>query len=158
MTKEKIQDFTLRVSNANKTGMIVVLYDIILTYIDDARTALADGDKQRFRTEITRARNSLNELIGSVNTSEELGMTLLRLYIYSSGELTKSYIYYDAENLDHVSEILVKLADAYRSIVSKDTSAPVMSNTEKLYTGYTYNPYGRTENYTDSSTKRGILA
>ena len=36
MTKEQKQEFTRRISQANKSGMIVILYDIFLAYIQDA--------------------------------------------------------------------------------------------------------------------------
>lgn len=158
MTKEEIQDFTLRVTHANKTSMIVIIYDILLTYLRDARKALQRGDNREFRTEIGRARNSLNELIASVNTSDELGLTLLRLYIFSSGELTKAFINYDERNIENVIRIMNKLTDAYRTIADKDESQPVMGNPEKVFSGLTYNPYGKVESMVEPSTSRGILA
>ena len=40
MTKECRQQFTLRITQANKTELIVILYEMILTYLDDAERAL----------------------------------------------------------------------------------------------------------------------
>ena len=36
MKKEKKQEFTLRITRANKTQMVVILYDMVLTYLEDA--------------------------------------------------------------------------------------------------------------------------
>lgn len=72
MTNELIKDFTYRVTQANKTEMIAVLYDIGVVYLKDSLSSLEKGDKEGFRTELTRARNTVRELIASVNTSVEL--------------------------------------------------------------------------------------
>ena len=37
MKKEQIVDFTRRISQANRSGLVVVMYDIFFTYLDDAR-------------------------------------------------------------------------------------------------------------------------
>ena len=39
MEKEKITEFTRRISQCNKGGLIVVMYDIFFAYIEDAKTA-----------------------------------------------------------------------------------------------------------------------
>ena len=39
MKKEQIVDFTRRISQANRSGLVVVMYDIFFTYLDDARAA-----------------------------------------------------------------------------------------------------------------------
>ena len=45
MTNEKKQEFTLRVSQANKTEMLVIIYDIFLEYLEDAKKAKEKDDK-----------------------------------------------------------------------------------------------------------------
>ena len=40
MTDEKKQQFLLRISQANKTEMIVILYEMFLIYLKDAEEAL----------------------------------------------------------------------------------------------------------------------
>lgn len=39
MKKEQIVDFTRRISQANRSGLVVVMYDIFFTYLNDARAA-----------------------------------------------------------------------------------------------------------------------
>ena len=77
MTKEQIQAFTLRVSSANKTEMIVILYDIAITYLNDSVSAKESDDKSLFRAELNRTKSTVQELMNSVDTSTELGQTLL---------------------------------------------------------------------------------
>lgn len=158
MTTEKIREFTVRVTNANKTEMIVILYDMGIQYIDDAVSALNVYDMPLFRTEIGRIRNVLRELMASVDTSKNLGMNILRLYIYSSGELTRGYLDYSAESLNHVKNIFMHLREAYAEQSPKDTSGPVMQNAERVYNGFTYNRNSMSENLADTGINRGILA
>ena len=44
MTKEQIQTYTLRVSQASGCELIVILYDIILEDVEAAKAAKASGD------------------------------------------------------------------------------------------------------------------
>lgn len=157
MTAEKIKDFTYRVTQANKTEMIAVLYDIGVVYLKDALTSLGDGDNAGFRREITRARNTVGELIASVNTSVEPGMKFLSLYIYCNGELTRAFMDYDKDPVYHVISIFEKLGDAYHIASEKDTSGPVMGNVEKVYSGFTYNRSMTAENLSPDSSNRGYL-
>lgn len=157
MTNELIKDFTYRVTQANKTEMIAVLYDIGVVYLKDSLSSLEKGDKEGFRTELTRARNTVRELIASVNTSVELGMNFLSLYIYCSGELTRAYMDYDSDPVYHVISIFERLGEAYHTVSVNDTSGPVMGNTEKIYSGFTYNRSMTTESVSAGGEIRGYL-
>ena len=37
MTKEMKQNYTLRISQANKSELVVIVYEMLLTYIEDAK-------------------------------------------------------------------------------------------------------------------------
>ncbi|MCR5279970.1 MAG: flagellar protein FliS [Lachnospiraceae bacterium] len=158
MTREKIQEFTLRVSGANKTEMIVILYDIALTYAEDAKAALERSDTAAFRVEIGRIRNTLRELMDSVNTSADMGMNILKLYIFCNGELTRAYMDCDMDPVFHVVSILTKLREAYEVVSRQDKTGPVMENTEKVYSGLTYNRSLRSDDVSGSDVNRGYFA
>lgn len=158
MTREKIREFTLRVSGANKTEMIVILYDIALTYAEDALKVRETGDRKAFRTEIGRIRNTVRELMDSVNTSADMGMNLLKLYIFCNEELTRAFLDCDAEPVCHVVSILTKLREAYEEVSRRDDSGPIMENTEKVYSGLTYNRNSMSEDVSGRDYNRGYLA
>ena len=44
MTSELKQQFTLKISQANKTRLVVILYEMMLVYIEEARQANEAGD------------------------------------------------------------------------------------------------------------------
>lgn len=158
MTKETIQNFTYRITQANKTQMIVILYDIAITYIKDAVSDIEKADFAGFRNEVDHIRNTIRELMNSVDTSIEIGHNLLKLYIFCSGELTKAYLDYDKSALLHVMSILSKLKEAYAQISEQDKSAPVMQHTESIYNGFTYNKNLKNETLVGKDLNRGILA
>lgn len=158
MTREEIQDFTRRITHANKTEMIVILYDIILTYTNDAKENLEKEDIVAFRKSISYLRSSFRELIDSVNTSVDLGLNLLQLYIFCQSEITRAVTRSQAGHLDNVINVISGLRESYNEIAPLDKSGPIMDNTEKVYSGLTYNPYGRSENMVETSSNRGILA
>ena len=49
MTSELKQQFTLKISQANKTRLVVILYEMMLVYIEEARQANEAGDQESFR-------------------------------------------------------------------------------------------------------------
>lgn len=157
MNSEKKKDFTNRITLANKTEMIVVLYDILLEYLSDAKDCLERNEKRAFRIEIGRARNTLKELMDSLDTSMEIGQNLLKLYIFCSGELTKAFLDYDEGLIYHVMSIIKKLRDAYYEVSKKDTTAPIMEHAEVVYTGFTYNKNSMVNNVCDRESNRGFL-
>ena len=47
MTQERKQEFTRRITQANKTQMITILYEMVLDYIEEARDAISVGEKEK---------------------------------------------------------------------------------------------------------------
>ena len=61
MTSDLKQNFTLRITQANATEMIVILYDILLEYLEEAREALCRKDYVLFEETMRKARACVNE-------------------------------------------------------------------------------------------------
>ena len=59
MTKECKQQFTLRITQANKTEMIVILYEMLLVYLKDAEDALERDQIAVFREALRKVRGCL---------------------------------------------------------------------------------------------------
>ena len=49
MTDEAKKEFTLRISQANKSQMVVIIYEILLEHLQDAQAAVLAGDKESKR-------------------------------------------------------------------------------------------------------------
>ena len=69
MTKEKKQEFTLKITQANKTGLVVILYEMTLAFLEDASAAFDAGDKAEFKKSIGKAKDCIDELIASLDLS-----------------------------------------------------------------------------------------
>lgn len=158
MTKELKQQYTLKITQANKTQLVVILYEMLLIYIEEARQAHEKEDREGFREGIRRSRGCLKELMASLHFEHEPAMNLLQLYLYANRELARADIRNRTEELDHVKMVMTKLHEAYEKVSSQDTSGPVMENTQTVYAGLTYGKNTLTENLSDQGSSRGFRA
>ena len=156
MTRELKQEFTLRITQANKTQLITILYEMVLLYIDEAEAALSADDKTAFKGAVRKIRGCMNELMSSLHLEYELAQNLLQLYLYVNRELVKASAHFDRENLEHVRSVIGELHKAYQKIEGQDRSGPVMGNTQTVYAGLTYGRNTLTENIADPTTNRGF--
>ena len=157
MTKELKQQFTLRITQANKSELIVILYDMLLAYVEDAKEAYAEENRAAFHDAIRKIRGCNQELIASLNLEYEPAMNLLSLYIYVNRELVHADVRNDIESLNHVVMVISGLKEAYEVVASQDKSDAVMQNTQAVYAGLTYGRGELTENMADQGTNRGML-
>lgn len=156
MTRELKQELTLRITQANKTQLITILYEMTLLYVDEAEEALEADDRAAFKAAVRKIRGCMNELISSLHLEYELAQNLLQLYLYVNRELVKASAHFDRENLEHVRLVIGELHKAYRQIESQDRSGPVMGNTQTVYAGMTYGRNTLTENVADPARNRGF--
>lgn len=156
MTKEQKQEFTLRITHANKTQLITILYEMILLYLDEAKETLAAEDKTEYKNAIRKIRGCMDELITSLHMDYALAQNLLQLYLYINRELVQANMHYKQENLDHVETIIGKLHTAWSQIEQQDMSDPVMGNTQTVYAGLTYGRNTLTENMSNMKENRGF--
>lgn len=156
MTKELKQQYTLRITQANKTQLVVILYEMLLVYLEEAVSAHEKQDRTGFREGIRKARGCLKELMSSLHFEYELAVNLWRLYLYANKELAMADVRNSTEELSHVKMIMTKLHDAYEEVSSQDVSAPVMANTQTVYAGLTYGRSSLTENLDSQGSDRGF--
>lgn len=156
MTKELKQEYTLRITQANKTQLITILYEMILTYLDEAKTALDADYKPEYKAAIRKIRGCMNELTESLHFEYEIAHNLLQLYLFINKELVHAGMRYDKENLEHVEAVIRPLRDAYKQIESQDVSGPVMDNAQTVYAGLTYGRNTLSESIADPAANRGF--
>lgn len=156
MTKECKQQFTLRISQANKTEMIVILYEMTLAYIEDAVREQEDGNRPQFVEAVRRIRACIKELMNSLNLQYEPAPALLQLYIYCNRELVLADIRNQTAPLFHVQKIIKKLHEAYEELAKQDESEPVMQNSQAVYAGFTYGKNCLAEDMADQGMNRGL--
>lgn len=158
MTTEKKQMFTRRITQANKTQLVVIVYEMLLVYLEDARNAHEAQDNEEFVHNLELARECIGQMRTSLNFEYELSRNLFSLYCYADKELARDLFSLKADNLDVIQMIFTKLHDAYYTISSQDQSGPLMDNIQSVYAGLTYGRTDLNESLTNYDAKRGFLA
>ena len=62
MTKSEINGYAMRVSQASKSELIVIMYEVAVKYIDDALNAISQNNVEEFRQNVRKAKSFVNEL------------------------------------------------------------------------------------------------
>ena len=150
------QEFTRRISMANSTELIVILYDMVLSYADDAEEALKSDQDHDFYVSISRMRNCVNELMCSLHMEYEPAQALLSLYRYCMRKLSAAGVRRSIEPIDEIRKIMVPLRESYSGLVGLNTSGPVMGNSETVVAGLTYGKNDINENLVNN-INRGML-
>jgi flagellar secretion chaperone FliS len=147
MTKEQIREYTLRVTQGNKSDLIVTTYDIILTYIN---TGINEFEKEKiddFIWNIKKAAEFLSELIHSLDFKYEISYELMSLYLFIQKVLNQAVVKKRNQDLTSVIRILENLKVGFEKVAKADGSGPVMENAGQVYAGLTYGKGTLNESY-----------
>ena len=155
MQKEQIREFTLRISQGNKSEIIVVLFDVLRVYLEAAEKA---SSYEKLKEEIRNAQAVIYDLRKSLNRKYEIAVSLDSLYSYWYKTLEMAVVKNDNSNIPAVKRMTVKIRDAFDKAAQTDDSAPAMSNTEKVYAGLTYGRGALSETTDITGGGRGFLA
>lgn len=156
MTNELKQAYTLRISQANKTGLVVILYELFLEYAKEAHESLQAGDRLALKESLGRARGCVNELMESLHPEYEVAGNLLQLYLYVYRELLKCELRKDGVHIENALKVMIPLKEAYATISKEDKSEAVMSNAQTVIAGLTYGRNDVNESMADQGASRGF--
>lgn len=151
------QDFTRRLSQCNKGELILIMYDIVFAYMEDAKREQESGSHEDFKTAIHKAQASLDALIDGLDFSYDISKELYRLYHYSKNQLARALYENRPDGIRDAEKVLKRLYSSFCEAAKTDTSAPIMRNTQQVYAGLTYGRTSLNENYTNDN-HRGFLA
>lgn len=155
MTKEQIQEYTLRITRANRSRLIVIVYELALSYLDTAIKAFDDDDQEIFKNNASYAGKCVGDLLEALDFNYEPSYPLMRIYIFISKEISLAPIKKDKEGLVVARRLLAKLKKSFDDIAKEDDSAPLMSNTQEVYAGLTYGK-GSLNESVESASNRGF--
>lgn len=158
MNTETKQTFTRRITQANRTQLVVIVYEMLLVYLEDAINSYHEDKKEEFKENVRMARECIGQMRTSLNFDYALSKNLFAIYCFADRELAKDIYAYKTENLDVIQTIFTKLHDAYYVVSQKDDSAPLMDNIQSVYAGLTYTKSDLNEDFLNFDTKRGYLA
>ena len=142
MTKEQINEFSLRISQSNKTQIVVITYEIINGYLETARQALQQGETEVFVFNVKKGRQFLNQLVSALDFHYPIARELMNLYLFAGDCLLKSELRREDVHIDTVMEMMSKLREAFEEVSKQDTSLPQMQGGSTVYEGLTYGKNG----------------
>ena len=97
MTKDKISSFQVRITQSNKTELIVVLYEIYFAYIEDALLLLDSMGEEKTKEQIhdyakaiRMASQVVRHLEDDLNFSYEISGSLFGLYNFVETRIARA--------------------------------------------------------------------
>jgi flagellar protein FliS len=156
MTNEMKQAFTRRITKANRTQLVVIVYDMMLVYIDDAKTSKTKNDMHEFERNLELARNCIGDLRKNLNFDYELSKSLFSIYTYSDRQLANAMFSGKTDNIVIVEGMMKKLRKAFYELSLTDKTQPMMDNTQEVYAGLTYGRNDINETLINPEANRGF--
>lgn len=138
MEKEVIKEYAARIAQASKTELVVITYEIINNYIEDAMECYKNQDLEGFRFNIKKAKQFVNDLQANLDFNYKLSFELMSLYLYINKCLVSSSIRKSTENLPVCQRIIASLKNAFSQVAKTDKRGSAMPNSEQIYAGLTY--------------------
>ncbi len=157
MQKDKMQQFTMRITGSNRTELVAIMYDMIDTYLADAVSAREADHHDDFQNQVRYADRVIKELMDILDFKYEIAADLYRLYQFCRKRLAYSLMKYDTTGIEEAKRILTPLGTSFRELAKQDTSGPLMKNTQKVAYGMTYGKSDIAEDPT-SDPNRGYFA
>lgn len=162
MTKEQIQQYTLRITQANRTELIVILYDMILGDVTEALACdlnndTPDGNEyQRFKKALHHITRCMADLMEALDFSYNVSFHLMKVYQYINRQVSQALLKKEPAALHQVTFAVSKLKEAFEEVSRQDTSGSMMQNTQTVYAGLTYGKSDLTEDLRDQGSSRGF--
>ncbi len=138
MDSEKLRVYTARITQANRSELVVITYDLIIDSIESAKESFLKEDILNYERELKRVQKLLNELMGSLDYRFPISKDLFQLYSFCNRRVVSAFFKKEPEFLTSVISVIEKLRVGFEGVAKEDNSRPVMANTQKLYAGLTY--------------------
>ncbi len=158
MNRSDIVTFTRRITSANRSELIVVLYDIYEAYLEEAKVCLQNEEPKSYRDEVRRAGQVLEHLKNALDQKYELSLNLYSIYDYAERELAKAIYTEDESHITEALRVIRPLREAFKEVAKADHTDPMMQNTEHIAAGMTYGRHDVNEVTMNYDGSRGFFA
>lgn len=152
MNNDMIRTYSYRISQATRSQLVVITYDIITDYLNEA---LNDDASSGYKEKLHMAMRGIDQLITGLDMEYEISVQLYQLYNYMKRTLISAQVSGERDSVSRVITMLGKLRTSFLEVSQLDDSKPLMKNTEKVYSGLTYSRYGANETAQDTLESRG---
>lgn len=158
MKNEKKQEFTRRLSCCNRGEMIIIIYDILFSYLEDALEAQTADDYNGFKNSVHKAQQVVRRLMGTLDFNYPVSKDLHALYRFINELLALAIVKNTSQNIVDAKKVLKNLYDGFWEAAQHDTSEPLMQHTQQVVAGMTYQKGTLTETLQGSESSRGFFA
>lgn len=159
MTREAMQSFATRITQASRSELIVIMYEMTLAKIEEAEKLFQENDLYNYDKELKGAQKYVSELMATLDYRYKISYDLLSLYLYTNKHIITAIVRQDPRTLQNSKRILEKLLSGFKEVSKADKSGPMMRNTQQLYAGLTYGKGSLNETFIDPGNKsRGFIA
>lgn len=157
MNSELKQEYTRRITSANKSELIVIMFEMYHQYSVDAIVACDEERYSDMHLEIRRARSVVSALIGALDMSYELSANLYGIYRFVERDIISADIKRNKDGLEEALRLMDKLMESFREMAKADVDAPMIQNAEAIYAGMTYGR-GSVMEMSNAGSNRGFFA
>lgn len=157
MDRMALQSYTARITQANRSELVVIMYEIILGDFSSAKKALEEEKPELFKHDLKHAQRFIAELMDTLDFQYELSKELMSLYIFVNRQLIEAVLKTDAGPLKSAANVMNTLKAGFDKVSIEDKSGPVMQNTQQVYAGLTYGKGVLNETYSEEPN-RGFKA
>lgn len=138
MTKEQTSGFSYRIMQASPTELIIILYEMLEVYLNDAILYCREDKIQEFRTSLKSSQGVINELNHALDLQYEISLNFMQIYMYINRTIIKASVSKETADLERCIGMIQKLRNAFEQVKNEDRRGPVMKNTQQVYAGLTY--------------------
>ena len=153
MTNETIQYYTRKIADSNPTEIIVIVYELIENYLDEAIMSAKEDNFETFNSYIDKASKCINDLVESLDLQHEIARNLMSIYMFVNKELSVAKVKKDRESVARIQAMLTKLKISFEELAKQDTSGAAMDNAQEVYAGLTYGRGSLNESTTIESNR-----
>lgn len=125
------------INTASKEQLVLMLYDGIIRFSEQGRSAIENKEIEKKQQSLTRAQNIIFELTNSLDFEHggEIATNLSRLYSYAIRRLVDANMKNDTTGIDETQNIFRNLREAWAGAMAKVAkeraagTAPVVEHT-----------------------------
>lgn len=158
MTENKKKEYAQRMIESNRTQLVVILYELIFTYFDDAIKDYNLDNWEATKIDLDNAERVIRRLMDDLNFNFPISKQLFSLYRYALKELAMVRVKRNLSPIKNARKVLMDLYEGFAQVAKEDHSEPMMQNIQNLKVGMTYSKNNEEAIYDEHDPTRGFYA
>ena len=124
MNNDMIRTYSYRISQATRSQLVVITYDIIADYLNEA---LNDDASSGYKEKLHMAMRGIDQLITGLDMEYEISVQLYQLYNYMKRTLISAQVSGERDSVSRVITMLGKLRTSFLAVSYTHLTLPTNS-------------------------------